>query len=255
MGRQWMSKAQAVTLITSSLLQEFIDRCRRTDTIRNYYDIAIVGYGNDKIEMLLGEKGWVSIDKIATYRTSSFKMICELAEEDGSYYTVEHNIPLWFEPKAEGNTPLYEALVTIKNLVSEWCGDVMHKECFPPIVINITDGECSDCLPNDLQALASTIRSEGTLDGNVLLMNIHLSNMDGTRSLVFPTDEELEGVSTLTRIMADMSSTMPEIFNSAIEGLKGRLHTPPFKAMGYNANIVELLSILNIGSRSGPTLQ
>jgi hypothetical protein len=48
---------------------------------------------------------------------------------------------------------------------------------------------------------------------------------------------------------------MPRIFHSAIAELKGKEHKAPYKAMGYNANIVELISILNIGSRSGPSLQ
>lgn len=43
---------------------------------------------------------------------------------------------------------------------------------------------------------------------------------------------------------------MPEAFNDAVRRKKGAGAEPPFCGMAYNANIVELLSILNIGSRS-----
>ena len=43
---------------------------------------------------------------------------------------------------------------------------------------------------------------------------------------------------------------MPEAFAEAIHELKGVGAVPPYYGMGYNATIVELLSIINIGSRS-----
>lgn len=255
MGRRQMSKSQAVTLITSSLIQEFIDRCRRTDALRNYYDIAIVGYGDDQVEMLLGDESFVAIDKIAERQAMPYAISYEQYDESGERENVEQTMPLWFEPKAMGNTPLYEAFVKIKEIVHSWCSDERNAESFPPIVINITDGEYSDCNPNDLRDIVATIRREGTQDGGVLMFNIHLSHDNDLRSLIFPTAEELRGANPATQLIAELSSTMPEIFNAAIAELKGKEHKAPYRAMGYNANIVELISILNIGSRSGPTLQ
>lgn len=255
MGRRRITKAQAVTLIASSLMQEFIDRCRRTDSLRNYYDIAIVGYGDDSVEMLLGDEGFVAINRLAERQATPHKISFEIWGEGGCRETVEQEVPLWFEPKAAGNTPLYEALVKIKDIVHQWCCEEQNAESFPPIIINITDGEFSDCCPNDLRDIAASIRHECTHDGEVLLLNIHLSHNNDLRSLIFPTTEELVGADAATRFVAELSSTMPRIFHPAIAELKGKEHKAPYKAMGYNANIVELISILNIGSRSGPSLQ
>ena len=47
LGRMNITRAEAVTLMANALITELIDRCRRTDSLRNYYDIAVVGYGND----------------------------------------------------------------------------------------------------------------------------------------------------------------------------------------------------------------
>ena len=46
MGNRLLSKAQALTIIANNFLRELIDRCRRTDTLRDYYDIAVIGYGD-----------------------------------------------------------------------------------------------------------------------------------------------------------------------------------------------------------------
>jgi hypothetical protein len=48
---------------------------------------------------------------------------------------------------------------------------------------------------------------------------------------------------------------MPDTFNEAICSLKGRAAIPPFIGMGYNASVIELLSIINIGSRSASNMQ
>ena len=41
------TKAEAVATITNGLLFELIERARRSDGIRDYYDIAVVGYSGD----------------------------------------------------------------------------------------------------------------------------------------------------------------------------------------------------------------
>lgn len=64
-GRHEMSKAAAVARITNSLLTELVDRSRRTDGVRNYYDVAVVGYSGDEARMLLDEEGFIAIDRLA----------------------------------------------------------------------------------------------------------------------------------------------------------------------------------------------
>ena len=44
-----MTKAEAVAAITNRLIDELVMRARRDDGIRNYYDIAVIGYGNEKV--------------------------------------------------------------------------------------------------------------------------------------------------------------------------------------------------------------
>ena len=63
-GQQIISKAEALSYTVNSLITELIDRCRRIDALHNYYDIAVVGYGNDQVEMLLDERGFIPVDEL-----------------------------------------------------------------------------------------------------------------------------------------------------------------------------------------------
>ena len=254
-GKKLMSKAEAVAIIANALITELIDRCRRTDSLRNYYDIAVVGYANDSVEMLLGQDGMLSINEIAkmTPQRRVFSEEEQLSEQSSAIF--QHTLNEWFAPRAEGNTPMYEALLRVRDLVAEWCARSENHQSFPPVVINITDGEASDCDDNELRDICSQIKRITTDDGNVLLINIHISTDSRLPAIIFPMPDELTGAGRYLRLLAECSSIMPSAFDGPIHELKGQGATPPFFGVGYNASIIELLSIVNIGSRSVTNMQ
>lgn len=249
-GRLTMSNAEAVAYTANSLITELIDRSRRTDGVRNYYDIAVIGYANDEIRSLLSTDGFVSVKSLAEHIPQAVTLSFEETLPDKSTTTAKHRIHPWIEPRAEGNTPMYEALLRVREMAEEWCELEQNKESFPPIVFNITDGEASDCDDNELRYASEMLRRTGTEDGNTLLINIHLSTDLSQPSMIFPMAEELTAANRYARILAECSSIMPDCFNSQIGELKGIAAAPPYYGMGYNASIIELLSIINIGSRS-----
>lgn len=249
-GRMMMTKAEAVAYTANALVTELIDRSRRTDGVRDYYDIAIVGYGGDGVEVLPDGDGFRSIEELSRHAPRMSRMAFEELLPDGSAAMVEHSREQWVEQKAEGTTPMYEAMLRVRDLLSEWCSKEENRESFPPIVINITDGEASDCSDAELLDISSQVRALSTSDGNVLLLNIHITSSDAMPSIIFPMADELLSASRHARTLAECSSLMPEAFSEAIHELKGAGAVPPYYGMGYNATIVELLSIINIGSRS-----
>lgn len=255
LGRMHITRAEAVTMMANSLITELIDRCRRTDALRNYYDVAVVGYSNDEVEMLLCREGFVSVEELAAAAPKPTTMAIEEDLADGTTAMVEHSMVQWFAPKAEGKTPMYEALRRVRDLVEEWCAKECNRESFPPVVINITDGESSDSTDRELCDICSQIRRAATDDGNTLLLNIHISANHTLPAIVFPMADELSQADHYARTLAECSSVMPEAFNSAIIQLKGAGAVPPFFGMGYNASIIELLSFINIGSRSVSNMQ
>lgn len=254
-GRTQQSKAEILSHTAGMLVSELIDRCRRYDELRDYYDLAVVGYGNDQVEMMLGEEGFLSVVEAERRRPKSITQPMEEHLPNGEWATIEHSVTRWFEPKAEGNTPMYEAMLRVRELVAEWCAKAENHGSFPPVVIHITDGEASDCDADELIDICSQIKEQGTADGNVLLLNIHISTNDKLPSMVFPMLDEIAPAGHYAQTLADCSSIMPDPFNEAIYTLKGRNAHPPFVGLGYNASIIELLTIINIGSRSINNLQ
>lgn len=249
-GNMTAPKSQVVTYTANSLITELLDRCRRTDGIRNYYDIAVIGYCGNKTESLLCTEGFSSIKELSTKEPKTSVIAFEQELEDGTMLLTRHPQKNWIEPLAEGTTPMYEALHRALGLVEEWCGQPQNQDSFPPIVINITDGEPTDCGDNDLRDVCSLIKRTSTTDGNTLLLNIHICSDNSLPSVIFPTQEEVTLLNPKARLLADCSSTMPSVLDAAIHNLKGVGATPPFVGMGYNASVIELISMINIGSRS-----
>ena len=70
----------------------------------------------------------------------------------------------------EYGTPMCEALKYASDALSSWV--TQYPDSFPPIVINVSDGNATD---GDPVPLAHQIMNLNTSDGNALVFNIHLS--------------------------------------------------------------------------------
>ncbi len=102
-------------------------------------------------------------------------------------YTV--NFPVWFEPMAEGPTPMFEALELAYRAVEAFVRQFPNS--YPPVVMNLTDGQPTDesgqMTPTVLQQVESAaqrIRNLQTTDGQVLLFNLHISASPARQILV-----------------------------------------------------------------------
>ena len=249
------TKAEAVASVANGLLFELIERACRSDGVRNYYDIAVLGYsGDDEVSSLLpGDRDTLSVTELAAVRPDVRRETVECRLPDGGIALRELPVPVWIEPRAAGQTPMCEALRRIRDLAAAWCADPSHAESFPPIVFNITDGEATDCDDAELRAVAGQIKSLRTADGNVLLVNIHIAAGDTPRTVFFPSAEEASYPNRYAEVLYDCSSPMPEVFNEAIREAKGPGALPPFRGMSFNASAEELITMLNIGSISVKT--
>lgn len=250
-----MTKAQAVAAITNGMLFELIERARRSDGVRDYYDIAVLGYsGDDEVFSLLpGPKELIPVTELAAGKIPMKIETTEYRLPDGSVTLRDIPVPAWVEPQAAGQTPMCDALHHVRDLLTAWCADPAHAESFPPMVFNITDGEATDCDEGELRAAAEQIKSLRTADGNVLLVNIHIAAGDTSHTVFFPSAEEAAYPNRYASVLYDCSSVMPEVFNEAIREAKGPGVLPPFRGMSFNASTEELITMLNIGSISVKT--
>lgn len=249
------TKAEAVAMITNELLFELLARANRTEGLRNYYDIAVLGYGgNDEVCSLLdAEHEMISIKRLGELPVELHREVVELLQPDGSVSLREIRTPRWVAPRAAGQTPMLDALRVARDLLQEWTMQPENAHSFPPILFNITDGEATDGFQEDIQAVSEQIRSLKTEDGNVLLINIHIAPDSCERTLFFPCREEQLHPNRYASLLYACSSEMPACFNEAIRGIKGVGAVPPFRGVSFNASAAEVVAMLNIGTISVKT--
>ena len=245
-------KMDQLALAINAWLQEMTIKVTRADGIRHYFDVAVIGYCTDPdanpiIESPLGGtlagNMKCSITEIGENPARIDSVTSSFFDEDtGEIEEVPEDKPVWVEPRAQGGTPMCSALHKAYEIANEWIEE--HMESFPPIVIHITDGESQE---GDPIPYASPLKELETNWGNLLLFNCHLS-MAEADSFMFPhSDEVLPDKEA--RVLFEMSSVMPEpIYKMAVaEGFELQ---PGARGMVFNADMVKLITFLNIGTQA-----
>src|SRR5262249_22818345 len=164
-------------------------------------------------------------------------------EDDGAGGIAEIKVkfPVWFDAKAAGSTPMCEALKLAHSTLQKWVE--AHPYSFPPIAINITDGEATDGDPAvDAEALGNL----STQDGNLLLFNCHISGTAGESVLFADHEEGLPD--QFAKLLFSMSSTLPEAIRESAQR-EGFRVSEKSRGFAFNADLVELIRFLDIGTR------
>ena len=249
-----LTKAAAVSRLINGTIAELVSRCKREDGYREYLDIAVLGYGGDRVWSLLPEGASHPVfrkpDELAYAPVPLVKTFRERVLPDGNKMMVTTETKAWVEPHALGKTPMFGAFTQAYKLLYEWTRSHAAERCFPPVVINITDGEATDAEDHELQGIAEKLRELSTGDGNVLLMNIYIGKEAEYRTVLFPASEKELPESPYARLLFGMSSPMPEIYREEIAAIRGTDNTEGCRGMSYNASMTDLVGMLNIGSIS-----
>ena len=248
-NKQRMRKADAVAIVCNYILDELLERATRHCEVRNYYDIAVVGYSNDDIIPIIPEYAdtLISIDRLAEIAPKPERFVVEAREASTS---TELILRKWIEPRAAGRTPMLAALTYIYTLLERWCSMPDNIDSFPPMVFNITDGEATDATANELVAMAQRICKTGTSDGETLLINVHLGASTDDERVIFPSEQSFDYKSEYQLTLYRMSSIMPKTMEPLIEELTTASGGAPYRGMALNVTPSELFTILNIGSES-----
>lgn len=241
------SKAQEASEAINRQIYELIYRCTKTDGVRDYFEIGIIGYGArpDEAQSLLKDATIVPISRLAETPLRMVKRMEKMTDPDGNEVETEFEFPVWFEPVANSNTPMVSAFKTAKAWLDDWIAE--HPGSYPPIVINISDGAATD---GDVSKVAKELKELRSNDGNVLLWNCHLSELKGTPPVVFPSSvSELPPGERYANQLFEMSSELPEPF-MAIAAERSLKVQPGTKGYVFNAGLDELLELLDIGTRA-----
>ena len=246
------SKAEILSLMINRTLGEILNRSLRENGYRDYFKIAIFGYYDNRTVQLLGESAdceFLTPAQIDALETETVHYDVPRRLPDGRHYVSTITQRCWIKPRAEGCTPMHLALNEAAHLISKIL-DKMPHESLPPIVFNITDGESSDGSNMELLAAAQRIKSLRTAQGEVTLMNIHLSSDSEPESVLFPVDKAAFRGNRYAELLFDMSSIMPQCYNQDIAEINNVSAESQFRAMSFNASIFGLLQMLSIGTVS-----
>lgn len=251
LGGATNSKSVMLATVINRLLNDLVIRCSKGEDVFNYFDIALVGYGNSKygpsrvgsaFDGPLAGRDIVPISEVADYPVRIEQRSKQVDDGAGGLTSIQIEFPVWLEPIADHDTPMNEVMAYTFNLVSDWVAQ--HPKSFPPIVINVTDGEPTDADP---RALAEAIRALSTDDGNVLMFSLHLSTTSGT-PIVFPSNPA-SLPDDYARLLFDMSSPLPSKWGAIAAETMGMNVAPDARALIYNAGIEAMIRFLEIGTR------
>ena len=243
------TKATAVADIANSLIEEFINRSNRERGVADYFDVAVIGYGGEQAKSLLGNRfrSIVEIDSmyVPTTQQHSFHTLATGEKLDFLFQRRQ-----WVEPVAKGRTPMKAALQMAHRLAAAWCRK--HPSSFPPIVINITDGEATDATAEELLCVADRLKSLGTDDGSLLLFNIHVNAKPSQEKAVvkWPADVSTLPDSRNAHTLYTMASPLPPLYNTHIAQIKGEEPSQVYRAVCYNSSCDDLVGAMLIGSLS-----
>ena len=246
-----MPMAEAVARIVNHQLNELVLRCIKGSETRDYYDIAIIGYGEKAYSGWKGELEGRDFVKPSELKEHPYKKITTKKETRTrkGVKVVEVEEVQWIEAEATKSwTHVHHAFEKAKGLLDEWMEKHHEKDCYPPTIINITDGEFNGATEEYVLQQANELKSMFTNDGNVILFNIHISANKAV-CVTCPASKDEVSFSSLATTMYEMSSLLPMRYSDRIADLRGD-GTPNnrYTAMSINADMSTLIQLMDIGT-------
>lgn len=240
------SKAEFVADALNRTLMNLVTRCTKAEGVRDYFDVGVLGYGGSGVgNGFSGALGSSILNPISAIEQNPVRVEDRKKKmDDGAGGILETSVkfPVWFEPTASGGTPMREAMTRAAEELVAWCD--AHPDCYPPTVLHVTDGESNDGDPEEIATHLTQIR---TNDGEVLMLNIHVSSL-GADAIRFPSSAS--GLpDDYAKLLFRMSSQLPE---HLIRFAQDKGHTVGIESRGFmfNADAPEIVDFFDIGTRA-----
>lgn len=244
-----ITKAQCVSDVMNRIFSELIIKCSKSEGIRNYFDIGVIGYDTTLgiVNPLTGDLAKEWLNPIRLFETNPLRIEerkKKISDGAGGILETSVKFPIWFEPVAEGGTPMCAALKTGYDVLNYWCAT--HENAYPPLFVHITDGQSTD---GDPEEFAKNIQQLSTNDGNVLVFNIHLSSKGGNTAFLPSSAYGLPD--SYAEKLFRMSSYLPETMAKfARQGGKTEVSLES-RCFAYNVNeLADLVELLEIGTKA-----
>ena len=242
-GDQVTRKADFVANVVNHTLHDLVIRCTKTEEVRNYYHVAVVGYGRRVASAFgapLANRDLVPIAEVADNPLRIEAGYRRVPDGSGGFVEMPVCFPLWILPQADGGTPMCQAFAHVKRLLQTWLAE--HPRGFPPTVLHLTDGESSDGDPTEV---GREIMSLGTDDGRALVFNCHVSARRSYKVEYPPDASALPD--NFARTLYEISSPLPDNFLGAAQQL-GVHAAQGSRGFVFNADPSSVVQFYEIGT-------
>ena len=243
-GQPDKQKSEGVADAINRLLQNLILKCAKSDGIRDYFYVGVIGYGGRVVSALGGGLAGQTLVPISAIANNPLRVEQRTRKVDdgaGGILEQKFKFPVWFEAKATGRTPMCEAMKLAKQYLEVFLG--RFAACYPPLVINITDGMATD---GDPLPIARSLQQLTSQDGKVLLFNTHVSVAQAP-AILFPAVED-NLPDNFAKLLFRMSSALPPRLLEAARADKFPV-APGARGFVFNADLVSVIRFLDIGTR------
>lgn len=230
------TKADFAALAVNRVIAEIITACTTGENVRDRCYIAAIGYATTTNAIFL--------DKVSELAKNSDIDTVKKKVSDGAGGLVEVDeiIRLFVKPTADGGTDMTggfkEAYIGAEKFISKF------PNSFPPVIINVTDGE-----PNDFES--ATVRAKQlsdlrTSDGNVILLNAHIAKTTAGK-IELPNSSTSFSSDKFASFLFDISTVLPEALANRAKDTGFNVQTNA-RGFVFNADAEALIGILNFGS-------
>lgn len=238
-------KSDVVADALNRLLRELTIKCAKESGVRDYFHVGVIGYGarvGSAYGGMLSGRDLVPLSEVANNPARVEERAKKVPDGAGGLVEQQTKFPIWVEPTGNNGTPMRQAIELATRLVDGFI--TMHRDCFPPVILNLTDGESTD---GDPSAAAAALRDCSSADGNALLFNLHVSSAGGA-PITFPDRADLLADAYARQLFAMSSHLPPYMRNYATQ--QGMAVSDGSRGFVYNADMTSVVQFLDIGTRA-----
>src|SRR5947209_14733564 len=122
-GESNRKKADGVADAINRLLQNLVIKCAKSEGVRDYYEVGVIGYGSNAGPAFGGSlagKDLVPISEIADNPARVEERTKKVDDGAGGLVDQTVKFPVWFDPQSKGGTPMVAALSRARDILSGW---------------------------------------------------------------------------------------------------------------------------------------
>lgn len=205
-----------------------------TIMVRPRADVAVLGYEGSFVGPILGGelkgRAFVTLPELQMNPLTIERRVKREIDEVGMEVEIPVQFPIWVQPMAGGGTPMCGALREANALALQW--SMAHPDSYPPVIINVSDGMGND---GDVVAEARLLLNINTHDGQALLFNVHITDINSA-PVAYPASESELPRDRYAKKLFTISSPIPDTSRQLLESLLGRPVFPGARGLIFNGD-------------------